>query len=82
LSLANSRLTRRFHIPSALRPTSLRIEAEAARMLVSEGGLLVDVRRQDDLSAALEGAERIAPDEMPERVPSLPRGAPIVLACT
>ena len=51
-------------------------------MLVSDGALLVDVRRQDDLSAALAGAERIAPDEMPRRVPSLPRGAPIVLACT
>jgi rhodanese-related sulfurtransferase len=80
--MAKGRLTRRFHIPSALRPTSLRVEAEAARMLIADGALLVDVRRQDDLSAVLEGAERIAPDEMPGRVPSLPRGAPIVLACT
>ena len=80
--MPDGRLTRRFHIPSALRPTSLRIEAEAARMLVADGGLLVDVRRQDDMSAIFEGAERIAPDEMPDRVQSLPRGAPIVLACT
>jgi rhodanese-related sulfurtransferase len=80
--MAGKRLTRRFHLPSALRPTSLRVEAEAARMLISEGAVLVDVRRQDDLSAALAGAERIAPDEIPGSVPSLPRGAPIVLACT
>jgi hypothetical protein len=34
------------------------------------------------MSAVFEGARRIAPDEMPDLVQSLPRGAPIVLACT
>ena len=80
--MARDRPTRRFHLPSALRPTPLRIEAEAARMLVSGGALLVDVRRQDDVTAVLEEALRIAPDELPAQVATLPRGAPIVLACT
>jgi rhodanese-related sulfurtransferase len=77
-----TRLTRRFHVPSALRPTSLRIEAEAARALVDQGALLVDVRRQDDPTAALDGAARIAPDEIPGRVEELSRDVPVVLACT
>ena len=80
--MRNGRLTRRFHVPSALRPTSLRIDAETAWAHIAAGGLLVDVRREDDRSAMLEGADRIAPDEMPGRVATLPRGSPIVLACT
>jgi hypothetical protein len=44
--------------------------------------LLVDVRRQDDVSAALEGAVRIAPDEVPGRVVEFRRDVAIVLACT
>jgi rhodanese-related sulfurtransferase len=77
-----AQLTRRFHLPSALRPASLRIGAEAAHSLVDEGGLLIDVRRQDDPTAALDGAVRIAPDEIPSRIAAFPRDAPIVLACT
>ena len=75
-------LTRRFHVPSALRPSSLRLEPDHARELVAEGALLVDVRRQDDPSPALPGAERIPPDAIPGRVGGLRREVAIVLACT
>jgi rhodanese-related sulfurtransferase len=78
-----SQPTRRFHLPSALRPTSLRIEAEAARTLIEDqGALLVDVRRQDDPTSPLDGAVRVAPDEVPGRIAAFPRDVPIVLACT
>jgi rhodanese-related sulfurtransferase len=75
-------LTRRFHIPSALRRSSFRLEVQSARALIANGALLVDVRRQDDPSAALEGAVRIAPDEVPGRLPEFRREVAIVLACT
>jgi rhodanese-related sulfurtransferase len=74
--------TRRYHIPSAVRRSPLRVDADAARELVAAGALLVDVRRQDDRSDLLERALRIAPDEMPARVADFPPGATIVLACT
>jgi rhodanese-related sulfurtransferase len=74
--------TRRYHVPSALRRSSLRIEPEEARRLVSEGALLVDVRRQDEEEARLDGAVRIPPDEMPARLAELPRERAIVLVCT
>jgi rhodanese-related sulfurtransferase len=78
-----SRPTRRFHLPSALRPASLRIEAGAARELIDgQAALLIDVRRQDDPTSRLDVAVRIAPDEVPERVAGFPRDVPIVLACT
>jgi rhodanese-related sulfurtransferase len=80
--VAVSSLTRRFHIPSALRPSSLRIDAQQAQALIDVGALLVDVRRQDDQSAALPGALRVAPDEVPGRVPEFRRDVAIVLACT
>jgi rhodanese-related sulfurtransferase len=74
--------TRRFHVPSALRRSSLRVDADRARSLLDDGALLVDVRRQDDDSAALPGAIRVAPDEVPGRVPEFSRAVAIVLACT
>ena len=74
--------SRRFHIPSALRRSSLRIDAGHAHSLVERGAVLVDVRRQDDPSAGLHGALRVAPDELPGRVAEFPREIPIVLACT
>jgi rhodanese-related sulfurtransferase len=77
-----SPLTRRFHIPSALRRSTLRIDGPRAQGLLDSGALLVDVRRQDDRSAALAGAVRVAPDEVPGRVPEFPREVAIVLACT
>jgi rhodanese-related sulfurtransferase len=74
--------TRRYHVWSALRPSTLRLDVGAARELVARGALLIDVRRHDDASARLEGARRIPPDEVPSLIADLPRGTPIVLACT
>ena len=74
--------TRRYHVWSALRPSSLRLEVYAARELLASGALLIDVRRHEDASARLEGARRMPPDEIPSLVAELPRGTPIVLACT
>jgi rhodanese-related sulfurtransferase len=77
-----SRPTRRFHLPSATRPSPYRIEADEARELTGRGALLVDIRREEDPSARLPGAVRIPPDEMPERVAGLRPEVAIVLACT
>jgi rhodanese-related sulfurtransferase len=77
-----ARLTRRFHVPSALRPSSLRIESDQAHRLVETGALLIDVRRQDDPAAALPRGQRVPPDLIPGRVAGFPRDVPIVLACT
>ena len=77
-----SRPTRRYHLPSALRPSSLRIDADEARSLIAEGALLVDVRRKDDPTHPLEGATRVPPDEIPDFLDTLPPGLEIVLACT
>ena len=74
--------TRRYHVPSAIRRSSLRIEPDEARELIAASALLIDVRRQDDEEARLEGAVRIPPDEIPARLDELPRGRPIVLVCT
>jgi rhodanese-related sulfurtransferase len=73
--------TRRFHVPSAVRRSPARIDAEVGRELVAGGAQLVDVRRLDDPAVTLEGALRIPPDEMPERLDELSRDTPIVLAC-
>jgi rhodanese-related sulfurtransferase len=80
--VAVSPLTRRFHMPSALRRSSLRIDPQRAQGLVDRGALLIDVRRQDDHNAGLPGAVRVAPDEVPGRVPEFARAVAIVLACT
>jgi rhodanese-related sulfurtransferase len=77
-----SRPTRRYHLPSALRPSSLRIDADEARELVGRGALLIDVRRKDDPTNPLEGAARVPPDEIPDLLGTLPPGVEIVLACT
>jgi len=77
-----SKLTRRYHVPSALRRSPLRLEPDEARELVDAGALLIDVRRRDDDVAPLEGALRIPPDEIPGRLGAVPRDTPIVLACT
>jgi rhodanese-related sulfurtransferase len=75
-------VTRRHRVASVLRPTGLRLDVDTVRELVDAGALLVDVRRHEDASARLEGARRIPPDEIPSLVGTLPRGTPIVLACT
>jgi rhodanese-related sulfurtransferase len=74
--------TRRYHVPSAIRRSSLRIEPDEARELIAASALLIDVRRQDDEEARLDGAVRIPPDEIPTRLDELPREHPIVLVCT
>jgi rhodanese-related sulfurtransferase len=77
-----SELTRRYHVPSALRRSPLRLEPDEARELVDRGALLIDVRRRDNDVPSLEGALRIPPDEIPGRLGEFPRDTPIVLACT
>jgi rhodanese-related sulfurtransferase len=74
--------SRQFHLPSALRPSSVRIDGGSARRLVSEGALLVDVRRHDDPGAHLAGSVRIPPDLIPTHLPGFRREVAIVLACT
>jgi rhodanese-related sulfurtransferase len=69
-------------VPSAVRRSSLRIDPEEARELIAQGALLVDVRRHEDEELRLDGAVRIPPDEIPGRLPELPRDRPIVVACT
>jgi rhodanese-related sulfurtransferase len=73
--------TRRFHVPSAVRGSSARVDAARARELVAKGALLVDVRRRDDPAMTLEGALRISPDKIPQRLDEFSRDTPIVLAC-
>jgi rhodanese-related sulfurtransferase len=74
--------TRRYHLRSALRSSSLRIDAADAESLIAAGALLVDVRRKDDPARALDRATRVAPDEIPAFLETLPPGVAIVLACT
>jgi rhodanese-related sulfurtransferase len=74
--------TRRYHVPSAIRRSSLRLEPEEARGLIAAGALLVDVRRHEEEELRLGGAVRIPPDEIPARLAELPRDRPILLACT
>ena len=74
--------TRRYHVPSALKRSSLRIEADDANELVGEGALLVDVRRHEDEELRLDGAERIPPDEIPAKLAELRERQPVVLVCT
>jgi rhodanese-related sulfurtransferase len=74
--------TRRYHVPSAIRRSSRRIDPEEARQMVADGAFLIDVRRNDVVDVPLEGAVQIAPDEIPQRLDELPRDRPIVLVCT
>jgi rhodanese-related sulfurtransferase len=74
--------TRRYHVPSAVRRSSLRISPAEAQRLLADGAVLVDVRRHEDDSVQLPNARRIPPDEIPPRLDELPRDGSIVLACT
>jgi rhodanese-related sulfurtransferase len=74
--------TRRYHVPSAIRRSSLRIDGDEARELIADSALLVDVRRHEDEELRLDGAVRIPPDEIPEKLDELPRDRPILLVCT
>jgi rhodanese-related sulfurtransferase len=77
-----SRPTRRYHIPSAIRPSPVRIEPEQARELIENGATLVDVRRASQDPPAPERALRIPPDEIPESLDRFDPDTPIVLGCT
>jgi MFS family permease len=72
----------RFRGAYAARPAGPRIESDRAHELTESGALLVDVRREPGAGTEVPGALRIPPDELPARVPDLPRDVPIVLACT
>jgi rhodanese-related sulfurtransferase len=74
--------TRRYHVPSAVRRSTLRIEPDQARELIAEGALLVDVRRHEEQDLGIDGAVRIPPDEIPGKLGELPRDRPIILVCT
>ena len=75
-------LTRHWHLPSALRPSELRVEPERAQALIAAGATLVDVRRQDDPSPSHRGAVRVPPDEIPGWIAGMRPEVAIVLACT
>ena len=75
-------LTRRFHLPSAVRSSPLRISAAQAHSLIDAGAVIIDVRRQDDDSAAIEGSLRVPPDAIPRLLGEFRRDVPIVLGCT
>jgi hypothetical protein len=74
--------TRRFHVPSAVRPSPYRIDPSVARQLVDAGALVIDVRRHDDAVPGVAGALKISPDLIPSRIGSFRRDTPIVLGCT
>jgi hypothetical protein len=67
---------------SRLRLSPARIAPEAARELLDRGATLVDSRQTDNPALALEGALRLPPDQIPQRLDELPRGSPVLLACT
>jgi rhodanese-related sulfurtransferase len=74
--------TRRFHLPSAARPSPARIDAERALELKAEGAVVIDVRRREDTAASPDGAVRISPDMIPRHTESMRKEVAIVLACT
>jgi rhodanese-related sulfurtransferase len=73
---------RRLRLRSAPRLAPVRIEPAEARRLVSEGAVLLDVRKKDESLAPLPHALRIEPDEIPARLGELPQNGPILLTCT
>jgi rhodanese-related sulfurtransferase len=75
-------LTRHWHLPSALRPSSLRVDPDRAQALLADGATLVDVRRQEDPSPSLRDAIRVPPDEIPGWIEGMRADVAIVLACT
>jgi hypothetical protein len=74
--------TRRFHLPSAARPSPARIDAERALELRAAGAVVIDVRRREDTAPSPDGALRISPDMIPGHSESMRKEVAIVLACT
>jgi rhodanese-related sulfurtransferase len=74
--------TRRFHLPSAARPSPARIDPDQALELAAAGAVLIDVRRRDDPAPSPDGALRISPDMIARHAETLGKETAIVLACT
>jgi len=74
--------TRRFHLPSAARPSPARIDPGRAHELTAAGAVVIDVRRHDDPAPSPDGALRISPDMIPQRAETMSKETAIVLACT
>ncbi len=76
-----TKLTRQFHVPSAVRTSPARIDTTTAETLISNGALVIDVRRDED-GGERDGVLRITPDLIPSRAERFERNVPIVLTCT
>jgi MFS family permease len=76
-----TKLSRQFHVPSAVRPSPARIDMRRADELIGAGALVIDVRRDED-GGERDGVLRITPDLIPERAEGFSRDVPIVLTCT
>jgi rhodanese-related sulfurtransferase len=74
--------TRRYHLPSAIRRSPVRIDGARASELIAEGATLVDVRRKSQDPPAPGDAVRVPPDEIPDELSHFPRDRPVVLGCT
>jgi MFS family permease/rhodanese-related sulfurtransferase len=76
-----TKLTRQFHVPSAVRTSPARIDTTTAERLIGNGALVIDVRRDED-GGERDGVLRITPDLIPGRAETFERDVPIVLTCT
>jgi MFS family permease len=76
-----TKLTRQFHLPSAVRTSPARINTQQADGLIGQGALVIDVRRDED-GGERDGVLRITPDLIPSQAESFDRDVPIVLTCT
>lgn len=76
-----TKLTRQFHLPSAVRTSPARINTQQADALITQGALVIDVRRDED-GGERDGVLRITPDLIPGRAEDFERDVPIVLTCT
>ena len=76
-----TKLSRQFHVPSAVRTSPARIDMHRADELIGAGALVIDVRRDED-GGERDGVLRITPDLIPHRADDFSRDIPIVLTCT
>jgi len=62
--------------------TSNRVDGSAARQLVSEGALLVDVRTPMEFhSGHIQGAVNLPLDQLHHRAAELPKDKPLIVYC-
>lgn len=58
------------------------VSGAEARKTVAEGGLLLDVRTEDEfLSGHLDGAKNINVEELPDRMDEIPKDQHVVVYC-